>query len=147
MVHDTHSSLKSWSTMQITLTLYSYFQLLRALSYCKRKPFVNLFEFHYFVINGWCWVVNYSIEMCEVNLTQKLWKFLIIRNLRIRGLTRKKVAHLFPMHLFSAPWEHQKTVSFSDVFRSWRKGALETNGLKRQKELYLCRTYFSSNCE
>ena len=66
MVHDTHSSLKSWSTMQITLTLYSYFQLLRALSYCKRKPFVNLFEFHYFVINGWCWVVNYSIEMCRL---------------------------------------------------------------------------------
>ena len=36
--------------------------------------------------------------------------------------------HLFPMHPFSTPWQHQKNVRFS-VFRGWRKGALGTNGL------------------
>ena len=25
--------------------------------------------------------------------------------------------HLFPMHLFSTPWKHQKTLRFSDVFK------------------------------
>ena len=39
---------------------------------------------------------------------------------------------LFPMHPFSNPWKHQKTLWFSDVFRVMRKGALETNGLKKR---------------
>ena len=39
------------------------------------------------------------------------------------------LTHSFPMHSFSTPWKHQKTVRFSDVFRGWRKGALGTNGL------------------
>ena len=39
------------------------------------------------------------------------------------------LTHFFPMHLFSTPWKHQKTLRFSDFFRGWRKGALGTNGL------------------
>ena len=35
------------------------------------------------------------------------------------------------MHPFSTPWKHQKTLRFSDVFRGERKGALETNELRR----------------
>ena len=31
------------------------------------------------------------------------------------------------MHPFSTPWKHKKTVSFSDVFKGQRKGALGTN--------------------
>ena len=38
-------------------------------------------------------------------------------------------AHLFPVHLFSSTWKHQKTVSLSEVFMGKRKGALETNAL------------------
>ena len=35
----------------------------------------------------------------------------------------------FPMHPFTTPLKHHKTVLFSDVFRESRKGALGTNGL------------------
>ena len=41
-----------------------------------------------------------------------------------------KLTHLFPIHPFSTSWKHQKTSGFSDVFRGWRKAALETSGLK-----------------
>ena len=42
------------------------------------------------------------------------------------------LTHLFPMHPFSAPWKHQKTWRFSDVFKGERKGALGTNRLNNQ---------------
>ena len=32
-------------------------------------------------------------------------------------LLPKEVGALFPMHPFSTPWKHQKTLTFSDVFR------------------------------
>ena len=32
-----------------------------------------------------------------------------------------ELTHLFPMHLFSTPWKHQKTVRFSNVFRGVEK--------------------------
>ena len=38
------------------------------------------------------------------------------------------LTHSLPMHLFSTPWKHQKTVRFS-VFRGVEKRALGTNGL------------------
>ena len=44
------------------------------------------------------------------------------RNKKIYLLT-----HFSPIHPFSAPWKHQKTVRFCDVFRGYRKGALWTN--------------------
>ena len=34
------------------------------------------------------------------------------------------------MHPFYAPWKHQETARFSDVFLRQKKGALEANGLK-----------------
>ena len=36
-----------------------------------------------------------------------------------------KITHSFSKHPFSTPLKHQKTVSFPDVFRGWRKSALE----------------------
>ena len=30
-------------------------------------------------------------------------------------LSKDNLTHAFPMHPFSAPWKHQKTVRFSDV--------------------------------
>ena len=42
------------------------------------------------------------------------------------------LTHLFLMHPFSTPWKHQKIVRFSDAFWRQRKGAVGTNGLKRQ---------------
>ena len=41
------------------------------------------------------------------------------------------LTHFFPMHLFSTPWKHQKTLLFSDVFRGYRKAALGRNGLRK----------------
>ena len=41
----------------------------------------------------------------------------------------KLLTHSFPMHPFSTPWKHQKTLRFSDVLRRQRKDALGTNGL------------------
>ena len=38
------------------------------------------------------------------------------------------------MHPVSTPSKHQKTVTFSDVFRGQRKGALETNELIKHGE-------------
>ena len=31
------------------------------------------------------------------------------------------LTHSFPMHPFSTPWKHQKTLRFSDVFREGRE--------------------------
>ena len=32
---------------------------------------------------------------------------------------------MFPLHPFSTPWKHQKTVTFCDVFRGVEKGCIE----------------------
>ena len=42
-------------------------------------------------------------------------------------ITPVSFTHLFPMHLFSTPWKHQKTLWFSDVLRRYRNVALVTN--------------------
>ena len=39
------------------------------------------------------------------------------------------LTHLFPMHPFSAVWNHLKTSLFSNVFSGYRKSALGANGL------------------
>ena len=39
------------------------------------------------------------------------------------------LTHSFPIHSFSTPWKHQKTIRLSDVFRGEKMGALGTNGL------------------
>ena len=41
----------------------------------------------------------------------------------------KCLTHSFPMHHFSTPCKHQKTLWLSDVFRGQRNGVLGTNGL------------------
>ena len=51
----------------------------------------------------------------------------------LKYITMTTLTHSFPMHPFSTPWKHEKTVRFSDVFREQRKGALGTNGLNRNK--------------
>ena len=43
-----------------------------------------------------------------------------------------QITHSYPMHPFSTPWKHQKTLRFSDNFRSQRKSALGMNGLTSQ---------------
>ena len=37
------------------------------------------------------------------------------------------LTHSFPVHPLSTPWKYKITLQFSDVFRGYRKGALETN--------------------
>ena len=34
------------------------------------------------------------------------------------------LTHSFPMHFFSTPWKHQKTVRFSDIFKGVEKGRI-----------------------
>ena len=40
------------------------------------------------------------------------------------------LTHSIPVHPFSTPWKHLKTLRVSDVFRRQSKGAFGTNGLK-----------------
>ena len=62
------------------------------------------------------------------------WHLLKFSSNSNRGLTlnahaQRVLTHSFPMHPFSIPWKHQRIARFSDVFREYRKGALETNRL------------------
>ena len=47
--------------------------------------------------------------------------------------TASQLTHSFPMHPFSTPWKHQKTVRFFDVFSGKTKGVLGMNGLSESK--------------
>ena len=53
----------------------------------------------------------------------------IIQIIRIFRLLQKTLTYSFPMHPFSTPRKHKKTISFSYFFRGQRTGALGTNGL------------------
>ena len=44
----------------------------------------------------------------------------------------------FLIHPFSTPWKHQKSLRFSDVFRSQRMAVLGTNGLTSHLLLFFC---------
>ena len=43
-----------------------------------------------------------------------------------------RLTHLFSVHPFRTNWKHQKILRFSVVFRGYRKGTLETNGLSQE---------------
>ena len=62
----------------------------------------------------------------------RIWSYLFKRQIIITNNRQIifSLTHSFPMHLFSTPWKHQKTVRFSDVFRRYRKGTLGINGLE-----------------
>ena len=45
-------------------------------------------------------------------------------------IIRYTLTHLFPMHPFSKPWKHQKTLRFSDVFRGAEKGCIGKKWVK-----------------
>ena len=67
------------------------------------------------------------------------WRHCILNIVAIRKINlrdRLKVSpliltHPFPMHPFSTPRKHEKTVRCSNVFKGQRKGALRTNGLNK----------------
>ena len=69
-----------------------------------------------------CWMAVYKISI-KWNGLQSSPK-LVVSSLQI--------THSYPMHPFSTPWKHQKTLRFSDNFRSQRKSALGMNGLTSQ---------------
>ena len=58
-----------------------------------------------------------------------------IRNTSMDVLRVSSLIHSFPMHPFSTPRKHQKTLRFFDVYRGLRKGALGTNGLKKNSTI------------
>ena len=64
----------------------------------------------------------------------------LLRLMVWRYLVLKVLTHSFPMHSFSSPWKHQKTVKFSDVFRGKRKGALGMNEFIDRKSLLILGT-------
>ena len=47
--------------------------------------------------------------------------------------TEAELTHSFPMHSFSTPWKHQKTVKFSDVFRGVEKGCIGNERVKENR--------------
>ena len=65
----------------------------------------------------------YVFFLCVCPSPAKFWVMLRPRSGK-QFVTWFYLAHLLPIHPFSTPWKHQKTVRFSDVFREARKGAL-----------------------
>ena len=53
-----------------------------------------------------------------------------LERVNILTVNHSNLTHSVPMHTFSNPRKHQKTVRFSDVFRRQRKEELGTNGLR-----------------
>ena len=43
-------------------------------------------------------------------------KIVVLQNLIVKRKIME-LTHSFPVHFFSTPWKHQKTVKFSDVFK------------------------------
>ena len=76
------------------------------------------------------WLMYYWNISPRPNKLRKLLK----KNTRFPSLTNntKKLyfvlTHLFPMHPFTTPWKHQKTVKFSDVFMGRERMHLEQMG-------------------
>ena len=64
-----------------------------------------------------------------IKIRDKIFLFLI--PIFFSSSSSRLLTHLSPMHPFSTPWKHQKTSRFFNVFREWRKGSLETNGLNK----------------
>ena len=101
------------------------------------------------ITTGKCWVpysfqqphwfgnsiLQYSIRtqpnICDRAFFAKIVNAMINRPLTIAQKRRgyRHLTHSFPMHPFSAPWKHQKTVRSSDVSRGYRKGILGTKAL------------------
>ena len=72
--------------------------------------------------------VKYSKIICYRTEPSAIWQ--IFYESHILQLISWSLSHSFPMLSFPTHWKHWKTVSFSDVFRGQRKGALGTNGLR-----------------
>ena len=56
------------------------------------------------------------------------------------------LTYSFPMHPFSTPWKHMKTLQFSDIFRGYRKGAYGMNGLNGGSFLVVTHHDWNHDC-
>ena len=82
-----------------------------------------------FKLNKFCNKNRTAWSICLFLNTGQYLGVIVIWNPSLSHSCTHLCPNPFPMHPFSIPWKHQKTVRFSDVFRGWRKGALGTNGL------------------
>ena len=60
-----------------------------------------------------------NTEGGEEMISKTVWKKLFKEDFNFLTLKVKDIilTHSFPMHPFSTPWKHPKTVRFSDVFK------------------------------
>ena len=102
-------------------------------------------DFHFFSKVFWICKIQWWFSVvlllftCVLDLLLQvltLWKLksVLTQAFLVNFLVKKNpvnLTHLFPMHRFSTPWKHQKTLTltFSDAFRGYKKGTLRTNGL------------------
>ena len=94
---------------------------------------------------AWGMIIGLALLISTVDLfvrdQQALKSYVNLLRLMVwRYLVLKVLTHSFPMHPFSSPWKHQKTVKFSDVFRGKRKGALGMNEFIDRKSLLILGT-------
>ena len=64
--------------------------------------------------------ISLYLQICPFSFIYHFWLITLIINILI---------HSSPMHPFSTPWKHQKTLWYFYIFRGWKKGPLGTNGL------------------
>ena len=83
----------------------------------KDKMFIFASVRSIYPLKHWLYEMTYS-NAASFALT---WQVISQPNLSLRIINIERwergLTLLFPMHPFSAPWKHQKTLQFSDVFR------------------------------
>ena len=66
----------------------------------------------------------------KVHKSEYVWKIIIyISYLSILNAKICNLTHYSPVLLFFTPWKYQKTFTFSDIFRGYRKATPGCNGL------------------
>ena len=86
--------------------------LLNITTVAIEKKSLKRFYSHLWLLKGYfyCTLRKYDyldLELAEVQTWQIFYRF----------FGEDKLTHSFPMHPFSTPWKHQKTLKFSDFFR------------------------------
>ena len=85
----------------------------------REKPFFDIFAI------TWIWFLDTDrININSSNISNFSCCSVTKNPKHKKKLSKTKLIHLLPMHPFSTPWKHQKTLWFSDVLRGWGKGAL-----------------------
>ena len=88
------------------------------------------------------WFYQYGMDIQKV-CSYGDFGMIIILIYQLKSIFKYVLTHLFPMHPFSTPWKHQKTLLFSDDFRRfslrWEKMGQSIATSKRNWQLQIWR--------